>query len=111
MKTFLAVYMGKPGAPNQVQPDQATVASGMAAWHQWMTDHAEAVVDVGGPLGKTKRAAGGGITNIRNAMVGYVIVKALSHDAAAQMFETHPHFSIFPGDSVEIMEIKPIPAM
>jgi hypothetical protein len=25
------------------------------------------------------------------------------------MFEKHPHFSIFPGDSVEIMEVLPIP--
>jgi hypothetical protein len=25
------------------------------------------------------------------------------------MFENHPHFTIFPGDSVEIMECLPIP--
>jgi hypothetical protein len=29
--------------------------------------------------------------------------------AAARMFEMHPHFAIFPGDSVEIMECLPIP--
>ena len=29
---------------------------------------------------------------------------------AAKMFEGHPHFTIFPGDSVEIMECLPLPA-
>jgi hypothetical protein len=42
-------------------------------------------------------------------MTGYVIVQAESHEAAARMFENHPHFTIFPGDSVEIMECLPIP--
>ena len=27
----------------------------------------------------------------------------------AKLFDKHPHFSIFPGDSVEIMPVLPIP--
>ena len=27
----------------------------------------------------------------------------------AKLFENHPHFAIFPGDSIEIMESLPIP--
>ena len=42
-------------------------------------------------------------------MTGYVIVQAESHEAAARLFENHPHFAIFPGDSVEIMECLPLP--
>ena len=41
-------------------------------------------------------------------MTAYVIVQAESHDAAARLFENHPHFMIFPGDSVEIMECLPL---
>jgi hypothetical protein len=37
-------------------------------------------------------------------------VRADSHEAAAKLFEKHPHFSIFSGDSVEIMPVLPIPA-
>jgi hypothetical protein len=40
---------------------------------------------------------------------GYTIVQAQSQEAAAQMFRDHPHFTMFPGDSVEIMEILPLP--
>jgi hypothetical protein len=37
------------------------------------------------------------------------VVQAESHDAAARMFTNHPHFTIFPGEAVEIMECLPIP--
>src|SRR5687767_1041828 len=42
----------------------------------------------------TKRVSPDGISDTRNAMTGYVIVKAESHEAAARLFEDHPHFSI-----------------
>ena len=42
-------------------------------------------------------------------MTGYVTLHAESHDAAAKLFENHPHFTIFPGEAVEIMECLPIP--
>jgi hypothetical protein len=50
-----------------------------------------------------------GIADIKNVMAAYTIVQAESHKAAAKLFENHPHFSIFPGDSVEIMECLPLP--
>ena len=75
----------------------------------WGEANAAAIVDQGTPLGRTKRAAADGISDIRNAITGYVIVEAPSHEAAAKLFENHPHFAIFPGESVEIMECLPIP--
>lgn len=81
----------------------------MKAWMEWGEAHGAAIVDQGSPLGKTKRASPEGVADIKNSMTGYVIVEAESHEAAAQMFEKHPHFAIFPGDSVEIMEILSFP--
>jgi len=116
MKTFLAIFLGSVNATRQTEwnkLDEATreqrIAAGMKAWGDWMTTHRDAIVAEGGPLGKTKRASAAGISDTRNDMSGYVTVRAESHAAAAQMFEHHPHFAIFPGDSVEIMEILPIP--
>jgi hypothetical protein len=74
-----------------------------------METHKASIVATGGPLGKTKRTSPGGVADTRNALTGYVVVQAESHDDAARMFEKHPHFAIFPGDSVEIMECLPIP--
>lgn len=44
-------------------------------------------------------------------MGAYTVVQADSHEAAAKLFENHPHFMIFPGDAVEVMERLPIPGM
>ncbi len=108
MAKFLAVYMGRPSGKGEM-PDQATMAKGMAAWHKWMTDHAKSVTVNGGPLGKTKRIGRDGISDISNLMTGFTIIEADSHEAAAAMFRDHPHFTIFPGDSVEVMPCLPIP--
>jgi hypothetical protein len=116
MKNFLAIYMGS--APSRErstwdQLDEATrkarMNSGITAWGHWMDTHKESILASGGPLGKTKRTSAQGVADTRNEMTGYVIVQAESHEAAARMFENHPHFTIFPGDSVEIMECLPIP--
>jgi hypothetical protein len=116
MKKFLAIYIGTSLAHEASGWDkmdeakrQAVIASGMQAWGEWMRVHAAKVVEQGGPLGKTKRTSPEGVSDIKNSMTGYVIVQADSHEAAARMFEKHPHFTIFPGDSVEIMECLPIP--
>jgi hypothetical protein len=114
MKKFLAIYLGSPSMRSDWEKlDEATrkqrEASGMKAWGAWMEEYKAAIVVPGGPLGKTKRAAKQGITDTKNGMVGYVVIQAESHDAAARLFVNHPHFTIFPGDSVEIMEVLPIP--
>jgi hypothetical protein len=118
MKKFLAIYIGTATALEKARWNELDetdrgkrTASGVKAWMEWGVTHAAAIVDQGTPLGKTKRASPQGIADIKNSMTGYVIVQAESHEAAAKMFENHPHFTIFPGDSVEIMECLPLPKM
>ena len=116
MKKFLAMFLGSAAAfeksgwsSMEEGKRKALEASGMKAWGDWMTKHQAAIVEQGGPLGKTKRVSPQGIADTKNNMSGYVVVQAESHEQAAKMFEHHPQFTIFPGDSVEIMELLPIP--
>jgi len=110
MKTFVALYIGSmEPTQSRIPPDEATSARGMAAWGAWMERHAARIVDTGGPLGVTKKIDGDGVADTRNAITAYVIVEAETHDEAAKLFLDHPHFSIFPGDRVEIMERLPVP--
>lgn len=111
MAKFMAVYLGTATADEKARADipDDVIARGMQAWQEWGERHAGAIVDGGGPLGRTKKASAAGVADTRNSMTGYVIVEADSHEAAVRMFEGHPHFSIFPGDSVEVMECLPIP--
>ncbi|GAB3347111.1 hypothetical protein [Lysobacter tyrosinilyticus] len=116
MKKFMAVFTGSPDAMAQWQAlDEAErkrrEAEGMQAWKQWTEQLGAKIVEQGAPLGKTKRVTANGIADTRNNLAAYTVVQAESQDAAARLFENHPHFSIFPGDGVEIMECLPIPGM
>jgi hypothetical protein len=115
--TYLAVFLGSKDSPKWVawhalsETDRkAREQQGIAAWKAWVEKHQAALVSMGGPLGKTKRVAEGGIADISNEMGAFTVVRAASHEAAAKMFENHPHFAIFPGERVEIMPVLPIPA-
>ena len=115
--TFLAVFLGSKNNPRMkawmALPEaqrRAKEQEGMAAWKSWMEKHHAAVVSMGGPLGKTKKITERGIDDVSNEMTAFVVVRAESHEAAAKLFENHPHFTIFPGEAVEIMPVMPIPA-
>jgi len=114
MKTFLAIFTGSPSGMEawkalDADTRAAREREGMAAWKQWIATHEAALVDSGTPLGKTKRVTADGIADFRNAMAAYALVRADTHEAAAQLFARHPHFMIFPGDGIEVMECLPIP--
>lgn len=114
--TYLAVFTGSKTSARRAQWDalpeaqrRAKEQEGMAAWKAWVEKHQAAVITMGGPLGKTKQASSDGITDISNQLAAFTVVRAESHEAAARMFQNHPHFAIFPGDTVEIMPILPVP--
>jgi len=115
MKRFLAVFIGSQEsmARWQALPEaerKRREAEGIAAWHAWAGGHASSIVEAGGPLSRTKQVSANGIADIRNNLSAYTVVEAESQEAAARLFLGHPHFTIFPGDSVEVMEVLPIPA-
>jgi hypothetical protein len=115
--TYLAVFLGSKTNPRMAAwmalPDserQSKEREGIAAWKAWVEKHQGAILEMGGPLGKTKKVDAKGMTDISNELGAFTVVRAASHEAAAKMFENHPHFAIFPGERVEIMPVLPIPA-
>lgn len=107
MPRFLAVYTMKPedlarfrALPKAEQ--DAVDAAGLPQWVAWEKANAASFRDKG-MVGKTKRVTKDGIADAQNDICGYVVVEADSIDAAAKLFENHPHFTIFPGDGVDIM--------
>lgn len=116
--TYLAIFLGSKTSPQMKAWTELSEAErnakaqeGIAAWKAWVAKHQASIVGMGGPLGKTKKVSVHGIEDVSNAMGAYTIVHADSHEAAAKLFEDHPHFAIFPGESVEIMPILPIPGV
>lgn len=118
MKRFVAVFIGTPEAMARSGWEAMSEAQrserqqqGIESWKRWIETNKAAIVDMGTPLGKTKKASPAGIEDTRNAITAYTVVQAPSHDAAVRLFEHHPHFTLFPGDSIEVMECLPIPGM
>jgi hypothetical protein len=114
--TYLAVFLGSKSSPKMkawnALPEaeqRAKGREGIAAWKAWVEKHQAAIVAMGGPLGKTKKVTPHGIEDVSNEMGGFTVVRAESHEAAAKLFENHPHFTLFPGESVEVMPVLPIP--
>lgn len=114
--TFIAVFLGSQTSPqmkawNALSESErrAREQQGMAAWKAWVEQHQGAIVQMGGPLGKTKKVDARGIADVSNQMGAFTVVRAASHEAAAKLFENHPHFTIFPGESIEVMPVLPIP--
>ena len=98
--TFLAVFLGSKTSPKWAAWNALSEAErrakeqqGMAAWKAWVEKHQAVIVAMG----------------ISNEMGAFTVVRAGSHEAAAKLFDNHPHFAILPGERVEIMPILPIP--
>src|SRR5258705_10564256 len=114
--TYLAVFLGSKTSPRRAAWDSLSEGDrrkkereGIAAWKGWAEKHHAIIVTMGGPLGKTKKVSPRGIEDTSNDIGAFTVVRADSHEAAARLFDRHPHFTIFPGDSVEIMPVLPIP--
>ena len=114
--TYLAMFLGSKTSPRRAAWDALSAADrsakereGIAAWMAWVQKHQASIVTMGGPLGKTKKISASGIQDVSNPMAAFTVVRADSHEAAAKLFEQHPHFAIFPGDAIEIMPVLPVP--
>ncbi|WP_396331357.1 hypothetical protein [Burkholderia anthina] len=115
---YLAVFLGSKESPRMkawmALPEQerrTREREGIAAWHAWVERHRDAVVELGGPLGKTKTIGAGGVKDSANTMGGFTVVRAASHEAAAALFEGHPHFTLFPGETIDVMPVLAVPGM
>ncbi|MBY5765681.1 hypothetical protein HFO06_21665 [Rhizobium leguminosarum] len=114
MPRFLAVYTMKPEAlasfRSLPKAEQDVVdAAGISQWSAWEEHNAACIppipwlLDRGGMVGKTTRVTKDGVQRAENQFCGYLVVEAETADAAARLFQDHPHFNVFPGDGVDIM--------
>lgn len=114
MKKFLVLYLAPAAVLEEwmkkpVEERKEEEEKMKAQWDAWMKDHAGSMKETAG-AGKTKRVSKVGVADTKNDIMLFSIVEAESHEAAAKMFESHPHFGI-PGSSIEIMPINYLPGM
>ena len=80
-----------------------------ADWNAWAEKNASSLLETAG-AGKTKRISPDGVQDVANNIMLYSMVEAESADAAATLFQGHPHLKI-PGGTIEIMPANALPGM
>lgn len=112
MKKYFVFYMASEGDFKKVMaeipkmtPEQRKAS--MDDWMSWMKSKG-GMVDMGAPLGKTKRVTPSEVQPMRNEIGGYSIVEANSHEEAAKMMQDSPHFKMMPKGWIEVMEVMPM---
>ena len=115
MRNFLVTYLAPASVIEEwkkTEPEKRKAAEEkmQGEWRKWMSDHANVFADKGAGVGNTKRVTAQGSTDVKNDIMLYTIIQAESHEAAAKLFEGHPHLQI-PQSSIEVMEIHPLRGM
>ena len=89
--TYLAVFLGSKTSQKMVawnalpeNEQQAKMQEGMAAWKAWVAKYQGAIVEMGVPLGKTKKITARGIEDVSNEMGAFTVVRADSHEAPSR---------------------------
>ena len=109
MKKFFVLYMASEGDFKKAMAEMPAMTpeqmkASMDEWKEWMESKG-GVVDMGAPLGKTKKVTPSEVTDMRNEIGGYSIIEAESHEEAAKQMQDSPHFKMMPGGWIEVMEI------
>lgn len=109
MKKYFVVYHATAEAvASWKSMDSETMKAGMQEWQRWLDAHTTAFVDKGASLGKTKQVNMRGVADSKNDLIGYAVVEAESHEAAANMFVDHPNAKMT-GGSIEVIEYIDMP--
>lgn len=114
MQKFLVLYMAPTAVLDgwmKTDPEIRKIEEEKmrGQWQAWEQKYAAHVLETAG-AGKTKRITAAGTIDVKNDVMLYSLVEAESHEAAASMFEGHPHLGI-PEASIEVMVANTLPGM
>lgn len=84
----------------------------MDMWMAWLQKEGSAITDGGTPLGSDTHVdkSGNVLSHSGDYIGGYSIVQAENMDGVKTMLAGHPHF-MQNGNTVEILEMLPVPGM
>ena len=110
--TYLGVFLSDKNGPKwqawramTAAEQQARAELGIAELAKWEARNKDAIVYGGGPLGRTRSATPEAVTDAVNQMTVFIVVRAPSLEAAAQLLMDNPHMTIFTCHAVEVMPI------
>ncbi|MFF4193576.1 hypothetical protein [Nonomuraea sp. NPDC001831] len=110
MGKYLAILNGTADDTDKATLTEQQQRDFMHAWAAWARKNEHALIDPGAPLFRKKLVTTHGIEDFTDTKTGYAIVEAETHEDAAQLFSDHPHITLMPGNSIEVLECPPTPS-
>jgi hypothetical protein len=108
MAKFMILYRSSTSARDQMAnatPEQ--MKAGMDAWMVWAGKAGDAIVDLGTPLAPATHV---GSAASAADFAGYSILQAASATEITSILDGHPHLEM-PGNSIDVLEMLPMPGM
>ncbi|MCS5478478.1 hypothetical protein NYP18_02300 [Corynebacterium sp. YIM 101645] len=110
MGKFLAIFNGSATEEERGSLTPEANAEFLHRWAAWADSVGDSLVDPGAPLHQKIRLTSTGADRFEDTKVAYAIVEAPSQEQALQMFATHPHLGLLPGNSIDVLECPSPPA-
>jgi hypothetical protein len=110
MAKYMILYLSSESARDMMSgatPEQ--MKAGMDAWMAWAGKAGDAIVDMGTPTAHATHAGPASRPGVEE-ISGYSIVQGDSAEAIAAVLDGHPHLDM-PGNSIEVLEMLPMPGM
>ncbi len=112
MKKFLVLYRSStPAAEMMASSTPAQMQAGMEEWNKWSQKAADAVVDLGSPLGSAGSVGAASDLGSDAEITGFSILQAESLDAVKTILEEHPHLRTPGVSSITAIEFLHMPGM
>ena len=113
MKKYIVTYHApKEALMASAQASPEEMAKGMEPWMQWAAKCGSKLVDMGTPLGMSKKLnPDGSAEDSSREICGYSILEAESMEDAHKLMDGHPHLNWTAECSIEIHEAMPLPGM
>lgn len=111
MPNYVVLYNAPVSASDQMEDnDPEMAAAAMQAWNDWSAKVGSGMVDLGTPLGNSRRVTSNGAGEADTEVAGYSILTADDVDTAVALLDGHPHLQM-PGASIDVHETIQIPGM
>lgn len=91
----------------QAPPEEGKAV--MDAWMSWAQKNGPALVDLGTPLGNSRRISPDSTGASNGDIVGYSIMQAVSLDEVTAKLRDHPHLNMPGGCTIEVHEALSLP--
>lgn len=110
MAKFLAIFIGTATDEERESITDEQSAAFLESWGAWASALGRALIDPGSPLFRKVRLTADSAEPFEDSKTAYAIAEAASHNEAVELFRTHPHLGLLPGNSIEVIECPAAPA-